>query len=120
MTFMDNITRKMPSGYVKIISQFESIDCSICPLKSLCNPEHLKRHVEIDLVLSRFKKIARDKLNSETGIQYRKKRGTDVEPVFGNIKSNHQFKRFRLKGMDKTEVEIGLLAIAQNLRKWQA
>ena len=120
MTFTDNIIRKMPSGYVKTISQFESTDCSNCPLKNLCNPEYQNRYIEIDLVLRHYKTLAREKLTSEQGIQYRKKRGIDVEPVFGNIKSNHHYKRFLLKGLNKTEVEIGLLAIAQNFRKWQA
>ena len=40
-----------------------------------------------------------------------------MEPVFGNIKNNHKFKRFMLRGKDKVEIEWGLLAIAQNIRK---
>ncbi|MBO9564586.1 MAG: transposase [Niastella sp.] len=39
------------------------------------------------------------------------------EPVFGNIKHNHQFKRFMLRGIEKITVETGLLALAHNLRK---
>jgi hypothetical protein len=37
--------------------------------------------------------------------------------VFGNIKNNHKFKRFMLRGKEKVEIEWGLLAIAQNIRK---
>lgn len=120
MIFRDNIIQKMPSGYKKTISQFESVDCTNCPFKSQCNPKYSNRRIEVDLILRNYKKLAREKLTSEVGVQYRKKRCVDVEPVFGNIKSNHHFKRFRLRGLQKTEVEIGLLAIAQNLRKWQA
>ena len=47
------------------------------------------------------------------------KRGVDVEPVFANIKFNKGFKRFGLKGMLKTEIEMGLLALAHNLAKEQ-
>ena len=36
---------------------------------------------------------------------------------FGNIKNNHHFKRFMLRGKDKVTVEFGLLALAQNIRK---
>ncbi|WP_370580448.1 transposase [Mucilaginibacter sp. FT3.2] len=46
-----------------------------------------------------------------------KKRCFDVEPVFGNIKQNHGFRRFMLRGEKKVEIEWRLLAIAQNLRK---
>ncbi|HMG08262.1 MAG TPA: transposase, partial [Mucilaginibacter sp.] len=56
-------------------------------------------------------------LNSEEGLQRRKKRCFDVEPVFGNIKQNHGFRRFMLRGKEKVAIEWGLLAIAQNLRK---
>jgi len=37
--------------------------------------------------------------------------------VFGNIKHNHKFNRFMLRGKKKVAVEFGLLALAQNLRK---
>lgn len=46
-----------------------------------------------------------------------KKRCCDVGPVFGNIKQNHNFRRFMLRGKDLVSIEWGLLAIAQNLRK---
>ncbi|HEY1006890.1 MAG TPA: transposase, partial [Sphingobacteriaceae bacterium] len=54
------------------------------------------------------------------GVRYRKQRPVDVEPVFGQIKHNKGYRRFMLRGMKKVEVEIGLLAIAHNLRKWRA
>jgi len=37
----------------------------------------------------------------------------DVEPVSGNIKQNHGFRRFLLRGKKKVAVELGLLSIAQ-------
>jgi hypothetical protein len=40
-----------------------------------------------------------------------------VEAVFGNIKQNKRFKRFMLRGLEKTEIEIGLLSIAHNIAK---
>ncbi|WP_157474928.1 transposase, partial [Dyadobacter sp. Leaf189] len=56
-------------------------------------------------------------LKSEEGVAKRKKRCFDVEPVFGNIKANHGFRRFMLRGKQKVEIEWGLIAIAQNIRK---
>ncbi|WP_343690719.1 transposase, partial [Chitinophaga sp.] len=32
-------------------------------------------------------------------------------------KSNHNFKRFMLRGIEKVGIETGLLALAHNLRK---
>jgi hypothetical protein len=50
----------------------------------------------------RYKRLVREKLNSETGLKYRSQRPADVEAVFGNIKYNQNFKRFLLKGLEKT------------------
>ncbi|WP_456376157.1 transposase, partial [Lutibacter sp.] len=38
--------------------------------------------------------------------------------VFGNIKHNMNFKRFMLRGIGKVNVEIGLIAMAHNLKKY--
>ncbi len=42
----------------------------------------------------------------------------DKEAVFGNIKQNMNFKRFMLRGVNKVKVEIGLIAMAHNLKKY--
>ncbi|WP_317166103.1 transposase, partial [Sphingobacterium sp. SGL-16] len=51
--------------------------------------------------------LAYELLNSEEGILKRKKRCYDVEPVFGNIKQNHNFRRFMLRGKDLVSIEWG-------------
>ena len=56
-------------------------------------------------------------LNTKKGIKLRKQRCHDVEPVFAELKHNKNFKRFMLRGKTKVEVEIGILAIAHNLKK---
>ncbi|SFS72010.1 Transposase DDE domain-containing protein, partial [Succinivibrio dextrinosolvens] len=38
--------------------------------------------------------------------------------VFGDIKYNHGFKRFRLRSKAKVIIEFGLVALAHNIRKW--
>jgi hypothetical protein len=50
-------------------------------------------------------------------VNKRKKRVVDTEPVFANIKQNKHFRRFMLRGMQKVEIEWGLIALAHNLRK---
>jgi len=67
--------------------------------------------------LIRLKNKATTNLTSEEGISYLKKRCNDVGPVFTNIKNNHGFRRFMLRGKEKVATESGLLAIAHNLRK---
>ena len=62
--------------------------------------------------------MARELLTSEKGLEHRSRRAIEPEAVFGNIKFNHGFKRFRLKSAEKVSVEWGLVAIAHNLRKY--
>ncbi len=45
------------------------------------------------------------------------KRSGSVEPVFGQIKNNRGFTRFKLKGIMKVKTEFMYMAIAHNLGK---
>ena len=54
---------------------------------------------------------------SEEGLRHRSKRPVEVEAVFGQLKKNRMFNRFRMRGIKKVEIEFGLLAMAHNLLK---
>lgn len=108
------------SGFVQLISRYRAQNCDGCPMRGVCHSAQGNRIVEINHSLRKYKHAAKERLNTEQGIKYPKRRPADVEPVFAHLKNNHGFRRFLLKGMSKTEVEIGLLSIAHNLRKWKA
>lgn len=67
--------------------------------------------------LAKIREKAFKLLSTRKGIKLRKQRCHDVEPVFAELKHNKNFKRFMLRGKNKVEVEIGILAIAHNLKK---
>ncbi len=67
--------------------------------------------------LVRYKQRVRELLTSEEGLEKRKQRW-QVEAVFGNIKQNKGFRRFYLRGIEKVNIEFGLLAIAHNLQRF--
>ncbi len=46
-----------------------------------------------------------------------KQRSFDVETVFGDMKENGKFRRFRLRGKEKVSIEIGLWSIGHNIKK---
>ena len=56
-------------------------------------------------------------LTSEKGIEIRKQMNVDVESVFGDIKWNQGYRRFKLRGKEKVKVEMGLVSISHNLKK---
>ena len=64
-----------------------------------------------------MKAKARENLNSEKGIELRKKRCVEVESVFGQIKQNSSVRRFALRGLKKVNLEWGLVCLAHNIKK---
>lgn len=118
MTFIGTKKVKTTNGYEQTIHRYQAQNCAGCPLRGLCYKAKAdKRTLETNPNLNRHKAKAKEILESEEGIRHRKKRCTEVETVFGNIKQNHGFRRMMLRGLKKVETEFGLLALAQNIRK---
>lgn len=109
--------KKKENGLLKTYALYQARGCSNCPLREACHAQKGNRIISVNHRGRKLKQQAHERLKTEKGIFYRKKRPADVEPVFANIKHNKNFKRFLLKGIDKTEIEWGLLCIAHNLRK---
>lgn len=109
--------RKTSTGFEQTITTYQVQRCEGCPLRGMCHQGKGERVIEVNHNLNRHKAIASEKLQTEAGVAKRKQRCCDVEPVFGNLKNNHHFTRFMLRGTLKVTVETGLLALAQNLRK---
>lgn len=105
------------NGYRQVSARYQAKNCDACPLRGPCFKGKGNRMVSINHQLRRYKAKARQLLESEKGIMHRKKRGVEVEAVFGMVKHNRGFRRFMLKGLEKVEIETGLLAIAHNLAK---
>ena len=110
-------TKTTQAGYIQQLSHYQAQNCEGCPLRGICFKAQGNRSIERNHNLERHKEKIRELLTSQTGIQKRKQRSADVEPVFAQMKHNNNFRRFSLKGIQKTELEFGLMALAHNLRK---
>ena len=110
-------TEQSRNGFMQTLTEYRAQKCSGCPLRAQCHDNKGNRVIKVNHNLNRLKQKASKRLNTKRGIQKRKQRCIDTEPVFAYIKHNHQFKRFMLRGMEKVNVETGLLALAHNLRK---
>ncbi len=106
--------------YVRKLALYQAINCRGCPIRGVCHNQKKERIIRVSHAGKYLKRKAKEKLQTEIGRGYRKKRPTEVEPIFGNIKQNKKFKRFYLRGIEKVKTEIGLIAIAHNLSKWAA
>lgn len=108
---------KSDLGYESRASVYQAQNCTGCPFKNRCYKAQGNRRIELNHRLLQYKKKARELLMSEEGLRYRSKRPVEVEAVFGQLKKNKGFNRFRLRGLKKVEVEFGLLAMAHNFMK---
>jgi len=76
-----------------------------------------KRSIEINHRLRQYKQKARELLTSEESLKHRSRRPIEPEAVFGQIKFNKAYNRFRHIGKDKVEMDFAILSIAFNLHK---
>jgi transposase len=117
LTKFGEVEIKTDNGFPQKMTRYQAESCNGCPLREQCHKQKNNRIIEVNHRLRLHKKAAKERLNSEQGVTYRKQRPVDVEPVFGHIKNNRKFKRFMLRGLKKVEIETGLLAMAHNLKK---
>ena len=108
-------------GYRSEVAVYRAVNCKGCPFRGMCYKGRSdRRTVEVNHRADRFKRQARELLTGERGMMHRSNRPIEPEAVFGDIKFNHGFRRFRLKSTKKVKVEFGLVALAHNLRKYSA
>lgn len=117
MNYKETQRYKTDSGYETERRIYEADQCRGCTERINCHKGNGNRRIQISFRLEELKSKARDKLLSEKGKKLRSQRGVDVETVFGQIKHNMQFKRFLLRGLNKVNIEYGLLCYAHNLKK---
>jgi len=107
-------------GYRSQRRHYESGSCRGCRWKRTCTQAAGNRMISVSFALQEMRARARDNLESAQGQALRARRSVEVESVFGRLKHNWGFRRFRLAGLEKVKVEWGLLSIAHNLTKMAA
>jgi transposase len=93
--------------------------CRACPVKDRCTDSRQGRKVSRS-----FDEEYLDRVRGYHQMRaYRKalrKRAVWVEPLFGEAKDWHGLRRFRLRGLDKVNMEGLRVAAGQNLKRWLA
>lgn len=109
---------KTASGYISESSRYRAANCKGCPLRGECyKAKSNRRTIEVNHRLNEYKRKARERLTSEEGIKHRGRRCIEPEAVFGQMKNNMQYKRFRHFGVDKVNMDFAFFAIAFNIKK---
>jgi transposase len=108
---------KTDNGYVGHVKIYECEDCHGCPFAAQCKKAKGNRTLQVNPQLDQYRAQAYENLTSPTGLKLRKQRNIEPETVFGDIKWNQHYDRFKLRGKDKVNIEWGLLSIAHNVKK---
>ena len=109
--------RKTDSGYISKISIYEAENCNGCPLRCLCHKSKTNRRIEVNHNLNRHKHKVRELLTSPDGLFYRSQRPIEPEAVFGQMKYDKAYNRFRHFGEEKVKADFALFATAFNIGK---
>ena len=106
------------SGYITDNARYQAQNCKGCPLRCLCYKAKAdKRIIEVNHKLNEYKRKARELLTSEEGLKHRGRRCIEPEAVFGQMKFNMAYRRFRHFGKDKVTMDFAFFAIAFNIKK---
>ena len=118
MTRVGTSHSKTASGYRSESARYRAHNCKGCPLRCLCyKARGDRRTIEVNHRLNGYKRKARELLTSEEGLRYRGRRCIEPEAVFGQMKSNMAYRRFRHFGKDKVAMDFAFFAIAFNIKK---
>lgn len=108
---------KTESGYVTESARYKARRCEGCPLRGSCFKAKGDRIIEVNHRLNEYRRKARERLTSEDGIKHSGRRCIEPEAVFGQMKYDMAYRRFRHTGMDKVKMDFAFFAIAFNLKK---
>jgi len=116
LVYVGQSTRTTQTGYQSQYRIYQCKSCEGCQLRTVCHKGQNDRIIQVNVQLDEYKRKAKHLLDSKQGKRYRSRRCCEVESVFGQIK-NRSFRRFGLRGLQKVNIEFGLVAIAHNLLK---
>ena len=117
MTRIGTKRGKTASGYITESARYQAQRCEGCPLRGGCFKARRNRIIEVNHRLNQYKRKARERLTSEEGVKHRGKRCIEPEAVFGQMKYNMAYRRFRHIGKDKVTMDFAFFAIAFDIKK---
>jgi hypothetical protein len=106
--------------FKSFLRRYECEGCSGCAHFDKCGgkrEEGSNRNIRVNRKLEKYKEVFREKMRTAKGKEKMRRRGHDVETVFGDTGQNQQFRRIHLRGTKKVIIEMTIVVIAHNLRK---
>lgn len=117
MTHVEQRESVTEAGFVTLIDIYEANNCAGCPLRGQCHSAKGNRRISVNHNLNRLRDRAREHLTSSEGLKHQARRCIEPEAVFGQIKADKQYRRFRHVGKELVNMDFGIFAIAFNIGK---
>jgi transposase len=117
MSLKSKFERTSEYGYVSQVHLYQAQRCAGCPLHGPCHKTEGNLQIEVNIKLRLHKRKAKERLTSEEGLRHRSRRPIEPEAVFGQMKANKHYKRFRHFGEEKITMDFAIFAIAFNIGK---
>lgn len=115
---IEKVVEDRRSEYEKINVIFRNHHCEGCPMKRECTKSKRGRTIVHSYQMEGYQKEVKKNVKSEEGIELMYQRSNETEGTFGDWKANQQFERLHRRGEDGVRVEIYLVAIGHNIRKY--
>lgn len=98
------------------VYQARATDCTACALRARCTTSPRGRRISRDLDETYLDRV-RAYHATEAYAKAMRKRKVWVEPLFAEAKDWHGLRRFRLRGLEKVNIQAQLIAAGQNLKQ---
>ena len=116
LEWVEKVEEVKTGGFKASYDVYKCKKCGECPLKDRCTKSN-NRTIKVNWNNQRLRANAKRQVESKDGADKMRMRGHNIETVFGHLKHNLNFSRFKLRGLDKVKVEMYLFAIGYNLMK---
>lgn len=110
--------KKTKRGYPGVVTHMTCDHCEGCPFIQMCQLQKNKEKTisrRLGSMLEEEKALAR--LATPENQEKLRRRSLEPEPVFGQLKYNKGYQRFRYFGKKKVRMDLGFMLIALNMLK---
>lgn len=98
------------------VYQASAVECNECSLRTKCTTSPRGRRVSRSLDEDSLNRV-RAYFETEAYATAMRKRKVWVEPLFAEAKDWHGLRRFRLRGLEKVNIQAQVIAAGQNLKR---
>ena len=112
-------TTKSANGYEIQKEVYRNESCVSCPYREKCHKsKNDYRTIKTSQRFAEKRKESYENITGEKGVLLRMNRSIQVEGAFGVLKEDYGFRRFLMRGKEKTETQFFLLSFAFNIQKY--